>query len=99
MLMFQIFVNVGMTIGIMPITGVTLPLMSYGGSSVIVTFLALGLLQSIHAQARETALAKGAGTQLSYEPRQDILRKQVLVTADRGETRVAILEAEGHALR
>jgi len=59
MLMFQIFVNVGMTIGIMPITGVTLPLMSYGGSSVIVTFLALGLLQSIHAQARETALAKG----------------------------------------
>ncbi len=35
MLMFQVFVNVGMTIGIMPITGVTLPLMSYGGSSVI----------------------------------------------------------------
>ena len=42
MLMFQVFVNVGMTIGIMPITGVPLPLMSYGGSSVIVTFLALG---------------------------------------------------------
>jgi rod shape determining protein RodA len=59
MLMFQTFVNVGMNIGIMPITGVTLPLMSYGGSSVIVTFLALGLLQSIHAQARETAFAKG----------------------------------------
>jgi rod shape determining protein RodA len=58
MLMFQTFVNVGMNIGIMPITGVTLPLMSYGGSSVIVTFLALGLLQSIHAQARETAAAK-----------------------------------------
>ena len=59
MLMHQIFVNVGMTIGIMPITGVTLPLMSYGGSSVIVTFMAIGLLQSIHAQARETAFAKG----------------------------------------
>ena len=59
MLMFQIFVNVGMTVGIMPITGVTLPLMSYGGSSVIVTLMAIGLLQSIHAQARETALAKG----------------------------------------
>jgi rod shape determining protein RodA len=59
MLMFQVFVNVGMTIGIMPITGVPLPLMSYGGSSVIVTFLALGLLQSIHAQARDTAAAKG----------------------------------------
>jgi rod shape determining protein RodA len=59
MLMFQIFVNVGMTIGIMPITGVTLPLMSYGGSSVIVTLMALGLMQSIHAQAREMALSKG----------------------------------------
>jgi rod shape determining protein RodA len=59
MLMFQVFVNVGMTIGIMPITGIPLPLMSYGGSSVITTLLAIGLLQSIHAQARETALAKG----------------------------------------
>jgi rod shape determining protein RodA len=59
MLMFQVFVNVGMTIGIMPITGVPLPLMSYGGSSVIVTFLALGLLQSIYAQAREIAVSKG----------------------------------------
>jgi rod shape determining protein RodA len=58
MLMFQIFVNVGMAIGIMPITGVTLPLMSYGGSSVLVTFLAVGLLQAIHAQARETAAGK-----------------------------------------
>src|SRR5437763_3496920 len=58
MLMFQIFVNVGMTIGIMPITGVPLPLLSYGGSSVIVTFLAVGLLQSIHVQARLSALAK-----------------------------------------
>jgi rod shape determining protein RodA len=61
MLMFQVFVNVGMTIGIMPITGVPLPLMSYGGSSVLVTFLALGLLQSVYAQARATALAKGGG--------------------------------------
>jgi rod shape determining protein RodA len=59
MLMFQVFVNVGMTIGIMPITGVPLPLMSYGGSSVIVTFLSLGLLQSIHIQSRLTAVGKG----------------------------------------
>jgi rod shape determining protein RodA len=59
MLMFQIFVNVGMTIGIMPITGVPLPLLSYGGSSVLVTFMALGLLQSIHAQGSETARSKG----------------------------------------
>ncbi|HKF80574.1 MAG TPA: rod shape-determining protein RodA [Thermoleophilaceae bacterium] len=59
MLMFQVFVNVGMTIGIMPITGVPLPLVSYGGSSVLVTFMALGLLQAIYAQARQTARAKG----------------------------------------
>ena len=59
MLMFQVFVNVGMTIGIMPITGIPLPLVSYGGSSVLTTLMAIGLLQSIHAQARETALAKG----------------------------------------
>jgi rod shape determining protein RodA len=59
MLMFQVFVNVGMTIGIMPITGVPLPLMSYGGSSVLTTFIALGLLQSIHIQARIAAAGKG----------------------------------------
>jgi len=59
MLMFQVFVNVGMTVGIMPITGVPLPLMSYGGSSVLVTFIALGLLQSIHIQARIASAGKG----------------------------------------
>ena len=59
MLMFQVFVNVGMTVGIMPITGVTLPLMSYGGSSVLTTLLALGLLQSIYVQGRTAAALKG----------------------------------------
>jgi rod shape determining protein RodA len=59
MLMFQVFVNVGMSIGIMPITGVTLPLMSYGGSSVMTTFLAVGLLQSIYVQARASEALKG----------------------------------------
>ncbi len=59
MLMFQVFVNVGMTIGIMPITGVTLPLMSYGGSSVITTMLSVGLLQSIYVRARASAALKG----------------------------------------
>jgi rod shape determining protein RodA len=52
MLLFQVFVNVGMNVGIMPITGIPLPLMSYGGSSVLTTLLAVGLLQSIHVQAR-----------------------------------------------
>jgi rod shape determining protein RodA len=50
MLAFQVIVNVGMNLGLMPVTGITLPLVSYGGSSVLGTFLALGLLQSIHAQ-------------------------------------------------
>ncbi len=60
MLLFQVFVNVGMTIGIMPITGIPLPLMSYGGSSVLTTFLAIGLLQSIYAQARVASASKGS---------------------------------------
>jgi rod shape determining protein RodA len=59
MLMFQVFVNVGMNIGIMPITGIPLPLFSYGGSSVLTTFLAVGLLQSIYAQGRASAALKG----------------------------------------
>ena len=58
MLMFQIFVNVGMTIGIAPITGVPLPLVSYGGSSVIVTFIAIGLLESIYIQGRLASSVK-----------------------------------------
>ncbi len=58
MLLFQIFVNVGMTVGIMPITGIPAPLLSYGGSSMLVTFMALGLLQSIAAQAREASAGK-----------------------------------------
>lgn len=61
MLMFQIFVNVGMTLGIMPTTGVPLPLMSYGGSSVVVTFIAVGLLQSIYVQGRMAGASKSRG--------------------------------------
>jgi rod shape determining protein RodA len=52
MLLFQVFVNVGMSLGIMPITGIPLPLMSYGGSSVLATFLAIGVLQSVYMQAQ-----------------------------------------------
>jgi rod shape determining protein RodA len=59
MLMFQVFVNVGVAVDIMPVTGVTLPLMSYGGSSVIATLLAMGLLQSIYVQARAAEALKG----------------------------------------
>jgi rod shape determining protein RodA len=48
MLAFQAFVNIGMTIGIMPITGIPLPFVSYGGSSLVATFLAVGLLENVH---------------------------------------------------
>jgi rod shape determining protein RodA len=48
MLAFQAFVNIGMTIGIMPITGIPLPFVSYGGSSLVASFLAVGLLESVH---------------------------------------------------
>jgi rod shape determining protein RodA len=51
-----------MNVGIMPITGVTAPLLSAGGSSMLATFLAIGLLQSVNAQARETAAIKGRAT-------------------------------------
>ena len=46
-LAFQIAVNVGMVIGFMPVTGIPLPLMSYGGSSVLFTFLALGVVMNV----------------------------------------------------
>lgn len=46
-LIFQIAVNVGMVIGLMPVTGIPLPLMSYGGSSVLFTFLALGMVMNV----------------------------------------------------
>jgi rod shape determining protein RodA len=46
-IMFQILVNVGMVVGYVPITGIPLPLMSYGGTSVLSTFAAMGLVNSV----------------------------------------------------
>jgi rod shape determining protein RodA len=50
MLAFQIFENIGMTMAIMPVTGIPLPLMSYGGSSMIATLACLGLVANVHAR-------------------------------------------------
>jgi rod shape determining protein RodA len=50
--LFQIFVNVGMTIGIAPVTGIPLPMVSVGGSSMIANLLAIGVLQAIYARGR-----------------------------------------------
>ena len=46
-ILFQIAVNIGMVAGLMPVTGIPLPLMSYGGSSVLFTFLALGIVMNV----------------------------------------------------
>jgi rod shape determining protein RodA len=48
MFVFQIFENAGMTMGIMPITGIPLPFLSYGGSSTILAFAAVGLVLNVH---------------------------------------------------
>jgi len=50
MLMYQIFQNLGMTMGIMPITGIPLPFMSHGGSSIISAFIAVGLVINVRAR-------------------------------------------------
>ncbi len=47
-LAIQIFINVGMTVGIMPITGIPLPFISYGGSALMADLMAIGMLESIH---------------------------------------------------
>ena len=48
MLVFQTFVNIGMTMGLMPVTGLPLPFMSYGGSSLLINFTSLGIVNSIY---------------------------------------------------
>jgi rod shape determining protein RodA len=60
MLLFQMFVNIGMTVGIMPITGIPLPLFSYGGSSILMTMMAMGLLQAVHVQGKAVQKRQGA---------------------------------------
>ncbi len=50
-MLFQVFVNIGMTIGIMPVTGIPLPFVSYGGTHMIAFLVLIGLLQAIHLRA------------------------------------------------
>ncbi|MEI7697234.1 MAG: rod shape-determining protein RodA [Actinomycetes bacterium] len=49
---FQLFENIGMTLGLMPMTGVPLPFISYGGSSMFATLIGFGLLQNVHSRSR-----------------------------------------------
>lgn len=57
---FQAFQNIGMCLGIMPVTGVPLPFVSYGGSSMFAGLLAIGLLQNIHARSTAPAAIRRA---------------------------------------
>lgn len=60
-LFFQITINIGMNVGILPITGITLPLISYGGSSIVATCFSLGLIQriSLDSNSRRRTIAIG----------------------------------------
>jgi rod shape determining protein RodA len=51
-LLFQIFVNVGMTIGLAPVTGIPLPFVSFGGSAMVINLVAIGVLQSVAVRRR-----------------------------------------------
>ncbi|MGZ4427455.1 MAG: rod shape-determining protein RodA [Nocardioidaceae bacterium] len=62
---FQAFQNIGMCLGIMPVTGVPLPLVSYGGSSMFASLMALGLLQNIHLRRGQTVNLGIAKSRLS----------------------------------
>ena len=59
MFLFQVFVNIGMTIGIMPVTGIPLPFLSYGGTAMIVFVMFVGLLEAIHLRATVTPSNRG----------------------------------------
>ena len=56
MIFLQVFINIGMNVGIMPVAGVPLPLLSYGGSSLVVTLVALGIVQNIYSKRTEERL-------------------------------------------
>lgn len=57
--MFQVFVNIGMTIGIMPVTGIPLPFVSYGGTAMVTFLMLVGLLQSVHLRGTMATNARG----------------------------------------
>ena len=56
MILFQLLVNVGMVTGVMPVTGVPLPFVTYGGSSLITLLFGLGILQSIRMRSNKPEL-------------------------------------------
>ena len=74
MILFQLFVNVGMVMGVMPITGIPLPFVTHGGASLVSIAIGLGILQSINIRqtprrvvtlARVVSLRPAAWTSLT----------------------------------
>ena len=63
---FQAFQNIGMCLGIMPVTGVPLPLVSYGGTSMFASLMAIGLLHNIHLRSQRSL---GLGVSSTYQAR------------------------------
>lgn len=53
MIFSQMFINIGMSLGLLPITGISLPFVSYGGSGLIFNFIAIGIIQSIAMRIKE----------------------------------------------
>ena len=53
MFTFHVFINIGMTVGVMPVTGLPLPFLSYGGSALMANLIAVGLLLHIYANRHE----------------------------------------------
>lgn len=58
MLLFQIIINVGMCVGLLPVIGLTLPFISYGGSSIVTMFMAMGVVSGIHMRPAPDASAR-----------------------------------------
>ena len=53
LILLEVFINIGGNIGILPVTGITLPLVSYGGSSVLSSFILLGIVNSVSLVGRK----------------------------------------------
>ncbi len=76
----HVVVNIGMNIGLMPVSGLPLPFLSYGGSFVLSCFLLLGLVQSVHRYSRELPPRSGSRSDISTNALKD-MRKTAATTA------------------
>jgi cell division protein FtsW len=72
----QAFINIGVNIGLLPTKGLTLPLLSYGRSSTVVTLIALGLVFRVYHELREAEKRRAAEEGFSTDPRAGLARRQ-----------------------